>query len=104
MKKLSFSKKFTYECSDRMAEILMVFNIMREQDIEFPQAVKLVAEQLNLDNSTVRAKFTRGLEMPTNEVRVLIYQQLRGENNNFKKKLLQKTLKNIDVKAIQTMI
>lgn len=82
----------------------MVFNIMREQDIEFPQAVKLVAEQLNLDNSTVRAKFTRGLEMPTNEVRVLIYQQLRGENNNFKKKLLQKTLKNIDVKAIKTMI
>ena len=82
----------------------MVFNIMREQDIEFPQAVKLVAEQLNLDNSTVRAKFTRGLEMPTNEVRVLIYQQIRGENNNFKKKLLQKTLKNIDVKAIKTMI
>lgn len=104
MKMISFVKHFSYECSDRISEILMVFNSMREKDLEFPQAVTLVARQLNLDNSTIRAKFTRGLGMPTKEIRKLISEQLRRENNKFRNILLQKTLNNIDIEAIETMI
>ena len=42
--------------------------------------------------------------MPTNEVRKLISQQLLGENNNFKEKLLKKSLNDMDVEAILKMI
>lgn len=104
MKQISFYKKFTFECSERMAQILMVVDTMMEQNIEFPEATKLVAEKFGLTDPTVRAKFTRGLKMPTNEVRKLISQQLLGENNNFKEKLLKKSLNDMDVEAILKMI
>ena len=55
MKQISFYKKFTFECSERMAQILMVVDTMMEQNIEFPEATKLVAEKFGLTDPTVRA-------------------------------------------------
>ena len=54
---------------DEWREILMVFNIMKRTRHRVSTNSKIVAEQLNLDSSTVGLEFTRGLGNANKQVR-----------------------------------
>lgn len=82
------------KCSMKINQILKVFLKMKLDNIDFKIAVKEVAKELEIEETTVRDKCTRKLNLYTSWFIDYVQDYLQGKNNKFKEILLNNTSNN----------
>lgn len=82
------------KCSMKIDQILRVFLKMKLDKIDFKVAVKEVAKELEIKETTVRDKCTRKLGLDTDKFVNYVQDYLQGDNDKLKEKLLDKARNN----------
>lgn len=88
-----FDRQRLSACSKRIEQALLVFLVMKSENVDFNTAAKEVARELGLQASTVKDKITRQLELDTKGVEIMINDFIAGKNTNFKRELMKKIVR-----------
>ena len=88
-----FDRQRLSACSKRIEQALLVFLVMKSENVDFNTAAKEVARELGLQASTVKDKITRQLQLDTKCVEIMINDFIAGKNTNFKRELMQKVVR-----------